>query len=321
VGFVKVRELVEDKEFDLGLTLVSGAAGLSRQVKYAYVQRPGLALAGYTHFVIPGRVQLLGKTEAAYLRSLDEDAAERIMTHLFDCDIACCVLTRTMEPIPGMRDASEKTGIPILITTHSTQYFIQQVTRFLENRFAETTSSHGVLMDVFGVGVLIMGRAGIGKSECALDLILRGHRLVSDDIVDLIRIPPNIVYGSGPEIVKYHMEIRGLGILNIKELFGISAIRDRKRVQMVVQMVDWDEDVEYDRVGLDESTYEILGLALPTIILPVRPGRHLTSIIEVACRNYLLKMGGYHAAQEFQKNLLRQIQINKPLSVLREEVE
>ena len=321
MAFVKVRELVENKEFDCALTLVSGAAGLARQVKYAYIQRPGLALAGYTNFVIPGRIQLLGKTEVSYLRTLDPDAIGRIMVQLFDCDIACIVLTRGMETTDEMRAASEKTGIPILSTNHNTQYFIQQVTRLLENRFAETTSSHGVLMDVFGVGVFILGRAGIGKSECALDLILRGHRLVSDDIVDLIRVPPNLVYGSGPEIIKYHMEIRGLGILNIKELFGISAIRDRKRVQMVVQMVDWDEDVEYDRAGLDEDTYDILGVALPTIVLPVRPGRHLTSIIEVACRNYLLKMGGYHAAQEFQKNLLRQIQINKPLSVIREEVE
>ena len=321
MGYVKVRELVEDKEFELHLRLVSGSAGLSRQIKYAYVQKPGLALAGYTNFVVPSRIQLLGKTEISYLRTLGEEERERIVRGLFECDFACLIVTRDLPVLPVLLEESERTGIPILVTSHTTQYFIQQVTRFLENRFAETTSSHGVLVDVFGVGILILGRAGIGKSECALDLILRGHRLVADDIVDMIRIPPNTVYGSGPEIIKYHMEVRGLGIINIKELFGISAIRDRKKVQMVVQLVDGDEKLEYDRIGLDESTFDVLGVKLPTILLPVRPGRHLTSIIEVACRNYLLKMDGYHAAQEFQKNLLRQIQLNRPIRVIGEEIE
>ena len=321
MGYVKVRELLEDKEFDLGLHLVSGAAGLSRQIKYSYVQKPGLALAGYTNFVVPGRIQLLGKSEISFLKIMEAERQRDITRMLFDCDFACLVIARSLEALAGLREESERTGIPILSAGHDTQYCIQQINRFLESRFAETTSSHGVLVDVFGVGIFLMGRAGIGKSECALDLILRGHRLVADDIVDLIRIPPGLIYGSGPDIIKYHMEVRGLGILNIKELFGISAIRDRKRVQMVVQMVDWDEDVDYDRIGLDESTYEILGVKLPTVVLPVRPGRHLTSIIEVACRNYLLKKDGYHAAQEFQKNLLRQIQISRPIQIIGEEVE
>jgi HPr kinase/phosphorylase len=321
MGYVKVRELVEDTDFDLALRLVSGAPGLSRQIKYAYVQKPGLALAGYTNFVVPSRIQLLGKTEISYLRTLGEEERARLLAGLFECDFACLILSRDLPVLPGLLTESERAGIPVLVTPHTTQYFIQQVTRFLENRFAETTSSHGVLCDVFGVGILILGRPGIGKSECALDLILRGHRLVADDIVDLVRIPPSTIYGSGPELIKYHMEIRGLGIINIKELFGISAIRDRKKVQMVVQLVDWDEKLEYDRIGLDESVHEILGTKLPTILLPVRPGRHLTSIIEVACRNYLLKMDGYHAAQEFQKNLLRQIQLNRPMRIVGEEVE
>ena len=321
MGYVKVRELVEDMEFGLELRLVAGASGLLRQVKYSYVQKPGLALAGYTNFVMPGRIQIFGKTEISFLKTMDSKRRDKTVGDLFDCDIAGIIITRNLEFPEVLREVSEKKGIPLLSTNLSTQYFIQQITRFLENRFAETTSSHGVLVDVFGVGILILGRPGIGKSECALDLILRGHRLVSDDIVDLIRIPPGTIYGSGPEIIKYHMEVRGLGIINIKELFGISAIRDRKRVQMIVNLVDWEKNVEYDRIGLDDSESEILGIKLPNILLPVRAGRHLTSIIEVACRNFLLKKDGYHAAQEFQKNLLRQIQINKPLNIIGEEVE
>jgi len=321
MAYVKVRELLEDVQYKMNLRLAVGEEGLGRIIKNRHVQKPGLALTGYTKFVISSRVQVFGKTEIFYLKTLGAKQKREVLAKYFDCKPACCVVTRKLRVPKAFKEEAERTGTPVMTTDLSTPLLISRVTRFLESLFAETTSAHGVLMDVFGVGILILGRAGIGKSELALDLILRGHRLVADDIVDMIRIPPGNIYGSGSELIKNHMEIRGLGIINIKEMFGISAIRDRKKVQLVVQMMDWEEGVEYDRIGLDESKYDVLGVDLPHLVLAVRPGRYLTPIIEVAARNYLLKTDGYHAAQEFQKNLLRQIQINKPLKIVGEEVE
>ena len=321
MAVVKVSEFLADKEYEMNLRLLAGEAGLSRRIKIAHVQKPGLALTGYTKFVVPSRVQVFGKTEISYLKTLAAAARKKAIVGFFKCGVACCVVTRNLEAPKDFLAEGERTKTPILSTDLITPYFIQRATRYLESRFAETTNIHGVLVDVFGVGILVLGRAGIGKSELALDLILRGHRLIADDVVDVIKIPPAMIYGSCSEIIKNHMEIRGMGIINIKELFGISATRDRKRVQLVVQLMDWDEKTDCDRIGLDESTYKILGVDLASLVLVVRPGRYLAPVIEVAARNHLLRKDGFNAAREFQKNLLVQIQKSQAVPFPKEEVE
>lgn len=301
---VSVKELLEDKEYDLQLQAVAGESGLENTIRIPYVQKPGIAMTGYMSFLVRHRIQVFGKTEIMYILQLDEDSQDRIFMEYFGKDLACCIVTRSLMPSPLFLRHAERTNTPVLSTPLPTQPFIERITRFLEFRFAQTTSVHGVLMDVFEIGILILGKSGIGKSECALDLVLRGHRLVADDLVELLRLTHSVIVGRGTDIIKYHMEIRGLGIINIKELFGISAVRDRKRINLVVQLIDWSESKDYDRVGLREDKYSILGVDLPMIIIPVRSGRNLTTIIEVAARNHLLKTEGYFAAKELQKRII-----------------
>lgn len=307
MSFVTVREILHNKEIDLGLQLVDSEKGLDNKIKIPFVQKAGLAMAGYVSFVVQNRVQVFGKTEISYLTSLPKEEQEKVCRQYFDQNVSCCIITRGMEVPPIFLAHAERANTPVMTTELKTHPLIERLTKLLEKRFAKSTSIHGVLIDVFGIGFLLLGDSGIGKSECALDLIIRGHRLVADDIVELARQSPIAIYGQGPEITKYHMEIRGLGIINIKELFGVSAIRDQKKVHVVVKLVNWEDNVEYDRIGLDERTYTILAVDLPLILLPVRPGRNLSTIIEVAARNYLLKLEGFHAAQEFQKKLLAKL--------------
>jgi HPr kinase/phosphorylase len=309
-----VQELEKDKEFRLGLTLVAGQKGLKNRITHPQVQKMGLAMAGFIRFINPGRLQVFGNTEAAYFLTLTPDLQETIIRQIGHLSLSCLVVTRNLEvPEILLREADEK-GIPLFRTSLSSTDFIDRVTKFLEERLASTQSLHGVLIDVFGVGVLILGKSGIGKSECALDLILRGHRLVADDMVSIQKRPPSTLIGSGFEVIKHHMEIRGLGIINIRSLFGVEAIRDQKKVELVVELVEWDTQQEYDRLGFEEEKYTVLGVELPMLRIPVTPARNLTTIIEVAARNHLLKVMGYDSALEFEKKLLRRMEekgINK----------
>jgi HPr kinase/phosphorylase len=198
---------------------------------------------------------------------------------------------------------TEQQGIALLRTHHQSSTFISLITKFLEERLLPSTTVHGVLVDILGVGVLILGKSGIGKSECALDLVLRGHRLVADDVVRVRMKLPAVLFGQGMDLIHYHMEIRGLGIINIKHLFGVAAIRERKKIDLAVELVEWENDKEYDRLGMEDQTYALLGLEIPFLRIPVRPGRNMTAIIEVAARNQLLKEMGYHSALEFQDRL------------------
>jgi HPr kinase/phosphorylase len=218
------------------------------------------------------------------------------------------VITRGLEiPELFLRESDEK-GIPIFRTNLRSFDFIERVTKFLEEKLASTSSLHGVLMDIYGVGVLILGKSGIGKSECALDLILRGHRLVADDMVHIQKRSPSSVIGSGFEVIQHHMEIRGLGIINIRSLFGVEAIRERKKIELVLELVEWDAQREYDRLGFEEEKFSILDIDFPMLRIPVTPARNLTTIIEVAVRNHLLKVMGYDSALEFEKKLLRKME-------------
>jgi HPr kinase/phosphorylase len=222
--------------------------------------------------------------------------------------MACVVVTRNLDIPYLLLQEAEKKGIPLFRTSLRTVDFIEQVTQFLEERLAPTTSVHGVLLDVFSVGILILGKSGIGKSECALDLILRGHRLIADDMVSIQRRLPASLFGSGFDVIQHHMEIRGLGIIDIRHLFGVEAIRERKRIELVIELVAWDQKMEYDRVGLEEEKYSLLGVELPMLRIPVTPARNLSTIIEVATRNHLLKRMGYNSALEFENRLLRKMQ-------------
>ncbi len=326
MGELRVKDLLSAVGYDLRLELVSGEAGLDRVITVPYVQKPGLALTGYTKFLVKNRIQVFGKTEIQFLNELSKERQREIMCEIFKREVACCIVTRGQEIPESMIRESELAKTPVLRTELLTPHFIQNVTRLLEAKFAQRTLIHGVLLDVFGVGILILGRAGIGKSESALDLILRGHRLVADDAVILTRGPSGAIHGQAPKQTKHYLEIRGLGVIDIKQLFGVSATRDRKKVQLVVRMEDWDEKREYDRTGFDEAYEELLGEKLPLLVLPVRPGRYLTPIIEVAARNYLLKRDGHFAAAELEKKIhevMKQKELldEEELDVSEEEVE
>ncbi len=302
-----VKELLDKKNCDLGLKLITGKAGLNKKIMIPQIQKPGLALTGYAANLHPGRIQVLGSSEISFLNSLTLEKRHSVLKKICRLDITCFVVTNN-RPIPKiLEEEASRQKIPVLRTKLTTATFVIRVSKFLEDRLTESTVIHGVLIDVFGVGVLLMGKSGMGKSECALELIMKGHRLVADDAVNLIKKPPSSLYGHSSELIKYHMEIRGLGIINVKDLFGVTSVRDQKLVELVIEMVEWHSKQEYERIGIDEKNYTILGVDIPFIQLPVRPGRSLTSVIEVAARNHLLKLKGYYSAQEFQAKLTQRL--------------
>jgi HPr kinase/phosphorylase len=309
---LRIQNLLADVTETLQLELVAGKAGLGRRISAPRIQKPGLALTGYTAYVHPERLQILGLTEISFLGTLTAEELRTAVDRLASLEPACVVVTRGLEPPPALIEAGDRYRVPILRTALLSSVFINRVVRYLEDHLAPQTSLHGVLMDVLGVGILLLGKSGIGKSEAALDLVLKGHRLVADDIVDIRRRPPNTVFGSGSEIIKHHMEIRGLGIINVKDLFGISAVRDTKKIELVIELVDWNEEEEYDRLGVEELSYRILEVDIPMLRIPVRPGRNMTAIIEVAARNQLLKFQGHYSAREFQERLNRAIADAQP---------
>lgn len=321
MGSIKVSALLADTDFDLRLTLIAGEKGLHRSVSSSRIQKPGLALTGFTEHLHTERVQVFGNTEISYLQTLSEAAQRDGLGKLFATDLACVIVTKNLEVPRVLIDACNEHDLALLRTPVLSSTFIQQIQGFLEAALAPTANLHGVLLDVFGVGILLLGKSGIGKSEIALDLVMRGHRLVADDIVEVTRRKANSVYGAGHPIIKHHMEIRGLGIINIKDLFGVAAIRDQKKIELVIELVEWDPGSEYDRLGLDEAKFTIVDVGLPLSTVPVRPGRNMTTIIEVAARNHLLKLQGHHSAREFADKLNRAIAdgaIRRPLG---EEVE
>jgi HPr kinase/phosphorylase len=305
---LSVQELEQNREHHLELTLMAGRKGLKKKITHSQVQKMGLALTGFVQFINPERLQVIGNTEMAYFKTLTPEMQEKVIHQICSMPLSCLVITRGLEiPELLLRDADEE-GIPLFRTNLRSFDFIERVTKFLEGKLASTSSVHGVLMDVYGVGVLILGKSGIGKSECALDLILRGHRLVADDMVHIQKRSPSSVIGSGFEVIQHHMEIRGLGIINIRSLFGVEAIREKKKIELVLELMEWDTHREYDRLGFEEEKFSILGVELPMLRIPVTPARNLTTIIEVAVRNHLLKGMGYDSALEFEKKLLRKME-------------
>jgi len=304
-----INNLLTETEYGLNLTLLAGSRGLDNRLTSPRIQKPGLALTGYTEHLHAGRLQVLGNTEISYLRQLPEEQTRDNLRKLCSFPIIGFIMTKGLTPPEPLLEATEHAGIPLLVSPHQSSTFISLITKFLEESLLPTTHIHGVLVDVLGVGVFLLGKSGIGKSECALDLILRGNRLVADDVVFIRKKMPASLVGMAGESLQYHMEIRGLGIINIKNLFGVSSIREKKIIDMVIELVEWDANQEYDRLGIDDALYSILDVDLPHLKIPVRPGRNLTSIIEVAARNYLLKGMGYHSAREFHEQLMNRLEV------------
>jgi HPr kinase/phosphorylase len=294
-----VGELLERAELEV--TAIAGQIGLSRIVTVPRIQKPGLALTGWPEQLHPNRVLVLGGTEVEYLTDQAQAREVGIRT-LLASDPACVVVCRGLAPPGELVIAAEQCGVPVLISQLQTAEFIASVTSWMSDRLAPTTDMHGVLLDVLGIGVLLLGTSGIAKSEPALDLVVRGHRLVADDVIK-IRRHGNHLVGRGAGIIGHHMEIRGLGIINVKDLFGISAVRDTKKIELVIELREWTEGEEYDRLGFDDRFDRILDIAVPSVQLPVRPGRNLATLIEVAARNLLLKLQGTHSARAFRDQL------------------
>ena len=302
---VTVGTLLASRPEVLGLTLelLAGRDGLDRLITSPHVQKTGLALAGFHEYLKPGRVLILGESEIRYLESLTGTERANAMRLAFTLDFPCILITGGFSPPGELVTEAERARLPLLKTAVGTPTAIAKLSSILEDTLAERTILHAVLLDVLGLGVLISGESGIGKSECALDLIVRGHRLVADDTVEVRRRAETILIGTCPELTRHHMELRGIGVINIKELFGIASTRLSKRVELVVQLERWDPAREYERVGLDDEFYEILGLRLPLIRMPVAPGRNTAILVEVAARNQLLRARGHHAARLLSKRL------------------
>jgi len=309
------------KEHDaLDLKCIGARSGLARTIEEPDINRPGLTLSGFFDNFAYQRVQVFGRGESAYLEKLDRENETGIIRKLFTYPIPCCIFTHGITPNSKFMETAEEAECPILQSSLPTSDFSVRLIRALSNIFAPRQTIHGVFVEVFGIGVLITGNSGVGKSESALELIERGHRLICDDAVELKCINGNILMGGSKNVaVGHHMEIRGLGIINIAHLFGVGAIRDRKQVQLIVQLEEWDAQKVYDRMGSGDNDVEILGVSIPRLIVPVKPGRNIPIIIETAAMNERLKKMGYYSAYEFDQNVLKWLESENARAVYFQE--
>jgi HPr kinase/phosphorylase len=297
-----VETLFEDKREALDLELLAGNA-LDRAIDEPSLSSPGLILAGYEDRLPRGRLQIMGETEISFLRSRDAGDLEDVLRRLFSMNMPAVVVTKRMEVPSRLLEVATEHGIPVIRTSLKTGDFYRRIQPYLEGMFAPTTTLHGSMADVYGVGLVIVGRSGIGKSECVLDLVERGHRLVADDLVYVSRRGNDVLIARGHELQRHHMEIRGIGIVDIPALFGIRSIRQQKRIEVVVRLVDWNERDAYDRTGLKSEQIEILDVELPQVTIPLNPGKNITVIAEVIAMNHLLKYSGVHMAERFNASL------------------
>jgi HPr kinase/phosphorylase len=295
------------ESFGLPLELLGGAAGLERLIANPHIQKTGLALAGFHEYLQPGRVLVFGESEVRYLESLDRGARLDLLAAVFAHDIPCVLITGGWSPPDELLVAADRYQMPLLRTPVATPIAIAKIGAVLEDALAVREIIHGVLMDILGLGVLIVGDSGIGKSECALDLVVRGHRLVADDTVEVRRRGEASVLGACPELTRHHMEVRGLGVINIRDLFGVASTRTSIRIELVVQLERWDPGREYERLGLDVNFHDLLGVKIPLIHMPVAPGRNLAILVEVAARNQLLRSRGLNAARDLVSRLDREL--------------
>lgn len=304
---ISISKMLEDYGDQLALSSVAGQVGIGNTLSTSDVHRPGLALTGFLGLFTFDRVQVMGNTEMLYLSSLDPDVCRQTLETIFRLEIPCMVITDGNEVLPVMVELSNERQIPLLTTPFATTKFAHLFSYYLDDVFAPRTAIHGSLVDVYGIGLLFVGASGIGKSEIAVDLVERGHRLVADDVVLVSRKVQGMIVGSSGETLRDHIEIRGLGILNVRNMFGVRAVRMQKRVEVVVKLIKWDETAAYDRIGLDEDWVSILDLEVPQVTVPIYPGKNITVIAETIALNYQLKIQGYHTAQEFNRRLVERM--------------
>lgn len=304
---VTVGELLRASDIAGAFQVTAGAAALERHVRSPSIQRLGVALTGHTEHLDRHRIQLIGRSECGYLRSLEPPERMALLSRIVSTRFPCLVVTSGQEPSPELLELSAVHRFVLVTTELESPQAAENLNSWLHTRLAPSESVHGVLLDVYGVGVLLLGKSGVGKSEVGLELIAAGHRLVADDRVLVHRSRPGVVMGTSTELTRHHMEIRGLGILNIRDLFGSAAVRERKRVELVIELVEWDPDEEYDRLGLDTQTRALAGVPVPYSRIPIRPGRTMKLIVEVAARNRLLHVQGTHSARNFAERLSAQI--------------
>jgi HPr kinase/phosphorylase len=296
-----LRDLADSRGMDL--ELLAGARGVDRRITNQHPQKTGLALSGSDQYLREGRVLVLGESEVRFLEALAPAERSAVLRQVFSHALPCLVVTAGHQPPPELLAEGDRADLPVLRTRAATPLAMARLSAALDVHLAARTVVHGVLMDILGLGVLIIGESGIGKSECALDLIVRGHRLVADDAVDLRARVEAYLMGTCPRLTRHHMEIRGLGLINVQDLFGVASTRPSKRVELVVQLERWDPAREYDRLGLDEAHYEAVGIRVPMLRMPVAPGRNLAILVEVAARNQLLRNGGLNGARRLVDRL------------------
>jgi HPr kinase/phosphorylase len=301
-----LRDLADSRALDL--ELVAGSDGVDRRITIPHTQKTGLALSGFDAYLRGGRVLIFGESEIRYLDTLPPETRGRVLQRVLSRDLPCVVVTDGHMPPPEAIAEANRARVPLLRTRVATPEAMARLSALLDTYLAARGVVHGVLMDILGLGVLVVGESGIGKSECALDLVVRGHRLVADDAVELRCRAQSFIIGSCPELTRHHMEIRGLGMINVQDLFGVASTRTSKRVELVVQLERWEPGREYDRLGLDDTFYETLGVRIPMIRMPVAPGRNVAILVEVAARNQLLRSRGHHAARRLVDRLNQQLE-------------
>lgn len=299
-----VHRLIERQRDILALELLDDT-GLDREIVSPNVSSPGLVLAGYVERFPAHRLQVFGETEITYLTSRSDAERRTILTTFFSFPIPAVFITKGQRPPAEMTELAAAAGVPIIGSRLKTNEFFTRIKPWLEEEFAPTSTLHGSLCDVFGVGLLFIGRSGIGKSECVLDLVERGHRLVADDVVMVSRRGAEVLLGRGHELQRHYMEIRGVGLVDVPSVFGIRAVRQQKRIEVVVELVDWDPDLVLDRTGLDREGTTILDVTLPKIMVPLNPGKNITVIAEVIAMNHLLKYSGIDPAERFNERLMK----------------
>lgn len=299
VSGVTVRTLLSDPALSLNVQIVAGESGLERIIDHPRVQKSGLALVGHLHGVVSTRVQVLGETELSYVESLRPEEQVRAAGHLFSCGLSCVLVSRGVNVPQVLLDAANRQHTPLVLAKEKSSIAITAVHTVLDELLAPRARLHGVLVDIFEVGVLLKGQSGIGKSECALELVMRGHRLVADDVVECDYRPPGMVFGEPARPLRHYMEVRGLGILNMKDLYGVTSVRERKRIDLVVDLELWAPNAVYDRIGVEDQHTRVLGVPIRTVRVPIQPGRNMSSIIEIAARAELLRRAGHHPAKEF----------------------